>query len=82
MLFSASWEEHPDVETVKWIQARNKEQEDTHDFSLSEDEEQGDSSEMKSQASDVESKEGSESEEEEELASSSVNKFGVLSADI
>ena len=80
--FIAEWERHPDVETIKWIQANNGAHEDSGTapaYSSSEEEEELDD-ETPSTSRGGESHEDDDSDES--LMPVAVNKFGALSEDV
>ncbi|XP_008204925.1 guanine nucleotide-binding protein-like 1 isoform X1 [Nasonia vitripennis] len=82
------WESHPDIDTVKWIQARSRTDEDTYKYSerndsSSDTEEDDVETNDEHETSEKDRSEDSEedSSEHESQISSVSNKFGVLLAD-
>ncbi|XP_031847628.1 nucleostemin 4 [Nomia melanderi] len=78
------WETHPDVELVKWIQARNKEdfKDEGRLHSSSEDEEDTDESSDTSKLKGEKSENSDDTSGEESETPSMVNKFDSLSVDL
>lgn len=85
MFFKEFWESHPDVKTVKWIQARSAddstESEDDPNISDLSDNEEALEREQESEGSISSDKENSEDQEEEQHVSFASNKFAALSTD-
>ncbi|XP_043278283.1 guanine nucleotide-binding protein-like 1 [Venturia canescens] len=75
------WAKHPDVETIKWIQAKTESDQDFQkesNYSSSENEEDGGRS---STVSDRDSGEGEDEDEDDPNMPITVNKFGALATD-